>query len=388
MSGSGWRRRRSRRRSGRHGTATAATTASAISPSRRRPGARPGYRRELDLPTAVAEVSYTADGVRHVREHFVSHPDRVIVVRLGASRPGQVAFTAAMALPAHRTATTIAANGRITVAGRLTDNGLRFEAPGPRRRRHRLEQGLRNQFLGLAARRRPRPQDAREQLRTSTLGNLWDTHPPFQIYGKFGATAGVIEMLLQSHGDEVHILPALPALWPSGRVSGLRARGDLTVGIAWESGAAREISVTAGQARPDHPAKPVVRCGFPIGRDQFRSYGRNRPRRRDRHVRRPPGKGLPGRRGVGAGSCGRRPACSALPRRRVGTPARQVVFASGVARRPRAGLMALGRCAGVVELRRAPRPVLIERAAGAPCVRDLVARNGREVARKSGKFCP
>src|SRR5262249_11719130 len=101
-----------------------------------------------------------------------------------------------------------------------------------------------------------------EQLRTSTLANLWDTHPPFQIDGNFGATAGVIEMLLQSHGDQVHILPALPALWPSGRVSGLRARGDLTVDIAWESGAAREISVTAGQAGRITLRNPLFGAAF------------------------------------------------------------------------------------------------------------------------------
>ena len=86
-----------------------------------------GYRRALDLSTAVATVSYTAGGVRHERSHFASNPDRVIVVRLTADRPGQIAFTAAVVLPANRTATSTAANGRITVTGALTDNGLRFE---------------------------------------------------------------------------------------------------------------------------------------------------------------------------------------------------------------------------------------------------------------------
>ncbi|MFI5937295.1 glycosyl hydrolase family 95 catalytic domain-containing protein [Actinoplanes sp. NPDC051494] len=85
-----------------------------------------------------------------------------------------------------------------------------------------------------------------EQLRTSTLANLWDTHPPFQIDGNFGATAGITEMLLQSHAGEVHILPALPSAWPRGRVTGLRARGDLTVGITWSGGTAREITLLAG----------------------------------------------------------------------------------------------------------------------------------------------
>ena len=87
-----------------------------------------------------------------------------------------------------------------------------------------------------------------EQLKGSTLPNLWDTHPPFQIDGNFGATAGIAEMLVQSHTGDVHILPALPAAWPAGRVDGLRARGDLTVSVAWSAGRAQQVEVTAGRA--------------------------------------------------------------------------------------------------------------------------------------------
>ena len=85
-----------------------------------------------------------------------------------------------------------------------------------------------------------------EQLKTSTLTNLWDTHPPFQIDGNFGATSGVVEMLLQSQHGEAHILPALPSAWSQGEVSGLRARGDLTIDIRWSAGAVEEITVAAG----------------------------------------------------------------------------------------------------------------------------------------------
>ncbi|PRX96267.1 glycoside hydrolase family 95 protein [Allonocardiopsis opalescens] len=85
-----------------------------------------------------------------------------------------------------------------------------------------------------------------EQLRTSTLPNLWDTHPPFQIDGNFGATAGVAEMLVQSHHGVVEVLPALPGAWSGGSVEGLRARGDVTVDLVWDETGTQRITLRPG----------------------------------------------------------------------------------------------------------------------------------------------
>jgi alpha-L-fucosidase 2 len=91
-------------------------------------------------------------------------------------------------------------------------------------------------------------------LAKSTLPNLLDNHPPFQIDGNLGGTAGMAEMLLQSHAGEINLLPALPRSWREGSITGLRARGAMGVDVSWAAGKATLVVL-----RPDSDGAHKVR---------------------------------------------------------------------------------------------------------------------------------